>query len=376
MPILTWIRPCYDFQSCFVHLECYPVGSRDSRIKNSNFASVRASREKALPSPSRGQPTDWGTAKSRNSTGHYFKPTLVVYQHRKIHCNVTQVAYSINEAPFKRLREKPTSDEMLLLKFKLFTVSDCTRLCLHLHLHLGEKAFRVGFKPHPFSTTTPPTVLFMTSNLNKVGIKVFKVLFCDGFTSKFKQMDLDTRNGDVTGCLQLFTASFNSFRMLESVLVRQYPRRLIFEIHFTGIVENYQFQERDCLLKNQMWSSVLNQIGTDFEFVAAGRSFPVHKYVLVARSPIFAAKFSSDTHVKKEENVSAASMEQFLKFIYSGELEEPMNDPDLLQLATDYKIKTLESLCRFASHVVNEDEIMKFAMQFRPGASDSHPHIM
>ncbi len=206
---------------------------------------------------------------------------------------------------------------MLLLKFKLFTVSDCTRLCLHLHLHLGEKAFRVGFKSHPFSTSTPPTVLFMISNLNKVGIKVFKVLFCDGFTSKFKQMDLDTRNGDVTGCLQLFTASYFSFRWLESSgpPVRQIPQRLIFEIHFTGIAENYQSQERDCLLKNQMWSSVVNQVGTDFEFVAEGRSFSVHKYVLIARSPVFAAFFSSDTHeqlVKKEENVSAASMEQFL----------------------------------------------------------------
>ena len=241
---------------------------------------------------------------------------------------------------------------------------------------LGEKAFRVGLKPHPIPTSGS-TVLFMISNLNKVGIKVFKVLFCDGFTSKLKQMDLDTRNGDVTGCLQLFTASFNSFRMLESVLVRQYPRRLIFEIHFTGIVENYQFQERDCLLKNQMWSSVLNQIGTDFEFVAAGRSFSVHKYILIARSPVFAALFSSDTHelVKKEENVSAASMEQFLQFVYTGELEGPIHDPGLLHLATSYQIKTLESLCRFASHDIGEDEMVAFTMQFRPGASDSQLHI-
>jgi len=235
---------------------------------------------------------------------------------------------------------------------------------------MGERAFRVGIKPLSSTSTGGSTVFFVASNLNRIGIKVFKVMFYHDYSleSKFKLMNLEAQNGDITGSLQLFSTVVNGLNYS--------PRRFIFEIHFTGIAENYQFQERDCLLKNQMWSSVLNQIGTDFEFVAAGRSFPVHKYVLVARSPIFAALFSSDTHFKKEENVSAASMEHFLKFIYSGELEEPMNDPDLLQLATDYKIKTLESLCRFASHVVNEDEMMKFAMQFRPGASDSHPHIM
>ena len=52
-----------------------------------------------------------------NSSGRYIRETFVVYQHRKILCKVTQVAYSISYAPFnsiRRLREKPKSDEMLL----------------------------------------------------------------------------------------------------------------------------------------------------------------------------------------------------------------------------------------------------------------------
>ena len=280
------------------------------------------------------------------------------------------MAYSVESAPLAVVRYEwelaniPSAGNITILS-KMITF-------------LGEKAFRVGLKPHPIPTLGS-TVLFMASNLNKIGIKVFKVLFCDGFSSKLKQMDLDTRNGDVTGCLQLFSASYYSFRLLlSSGPVRQIPQRLIFEIHFTGIAENYQFQERDRLLQNQLWSSVLNHVGTDFEFIAEGRPFPVHKYILIARSPVFADLFSSDTHeqlVKKEENVSAASMEQFLQFVYTGELDGPIRDPGLMQLATVYQIKTLESLCRFASHDVDEDEMVAFTMQFRPGASDSQLHI-
>jgi len=66
-----------------------------------------------------------GEQQNPNSTGRYVKPTFVIYQHRKIHSKVTHVAYSINEAPLKRLREKPTSDEMLL---QLFIASDCTQV--------------------------------------------------------------------------------------------------------------------------------------------------------------------------------------------------------------------------------------------------------
>ena len=137
---------------------------------------------------------------------------------------------------------------------------------------LGEKAFRVGIKPYPFSVGRL-TLLFMALNLNKIGITVFKVLFSNGVYGNLKPMNLGARNGDVNGCLQLFTASFE----ISQPPVLNYPRYHEYEIHFNGIAENYKFQERDCLLKSQMWSSVMNQVGTDFEFVATGRSFPAYK---------------------------------------------------------------------------------------------------
>ena len=68
-------------------------------------------------------------------------------------------------------------------------------------------------------------------------------------------------------------------------------------------------------------------------------------------------------------------MGQFLKFVYTGELVDLRHDPGLLQLAIVNQIKTLESLCRFASHNVDEDEVMEFAMQFRPGASNSQMNL-
>ncbi len=46
-------------------------------------------------------------------------------------------------------------------------------------------------------------------------------------------------------------------------------------------------------------------------------------------------------------------MEQFLKFVYTGELEGSVGK-ELMTLATTYKIKTLEELCDTASHGIEE----------------------
>ena len=47
-----------------------------------------------------------------------------------------------------------------------------------------------------------------------------------------------------------------------------------------------------------------------------------------------------------------------------------------MQLAIVYQIKTLESLGRFASHNVDEDEVMELTLQFRSGASDTQAHLI
>lgn len=141
-----------------------------------------------------------------------------------------------------------------------------------------------------------------------------------------------------------------------------------FNIHFTGITENYHFQEKDGLLNEQLWSSISNQLGADFEFIAGGKRFPVHKFIVAARSHVFAAQLNTGEQPNvKELDVSAAAMEQFLKFVYTGELDGTVNEPGVRQLAATYQIKTLEDICKFASNDIDEDEMAGFAIQLKSG---------
>ena len=64
----------------------------------------------------------------------------------------------------------------------------------------------------------------------------------------------------------------------------------------------------------------------------------------------------------------AGCMEQFLKFIYTGELDGPVKCRDLLKLATTFKIKTLEDLCKAALNDINGDQMIQVALQLKPEA--------
>jgi len=218
----------------------------------------------------------------------------------------------------------------------------------------GEESFRTGLK-----NAATPTLLFMTTNLNKMGMLVTRVLFSNKSNDKDNQrMDIEPNEEyDESGSVQLFTAQLKSFQAGNQTF--------FFQIHVEEIVENYYIMRKDSLLKEQLWSSAVNRMGTDFEFIAEGKIFPVHKFVIAARSPVFAdlaglkerLPDEKDTPQaialkQKTESVDAASMEQFLKFVYTGELEGSVGK-ELMTLATTYKVKTLEELCDTASHGIS-----------------------
>jgi len=94
---------------------------------------------------------------------------------------------------------------------------------------------------------------------------------------------------------------------------------------------------------------------TDFKLqITGGKSFPVHKFVLAARSPVFAAQFNAQQTEEEfkqviiDLDVDETCMNQFLKFIYTGELDGPVTS-QLVQLATHYQIETLEKICQAAA---------------------------
>ena len=151
-----------------------------------------------------------------------------------------------------------------------------------------------------------------------------------------------------------------------------------FEIYTAGTTENYGVLQVDNRLNGQLWSSVMNRSGTDFEVVAEEKKFPVHKYILAARSPVFADQFSKEplnqdaSKTMKIKSSRIGSMETFLKFIYTGELDSPVKDDQLMHLAKIFRVKTLESLCEAASYNIDESEIARLALQLRtPGSTQS-----
>jgi len=137
-----------------------------------------------------------------------------------------------------------------------------------------------------------------------------------------------------------------------------------FHVYITGVVEDFQFIQKDSIINEQLWLSAQNQIGTDFEITAGKKIFPVHKFILAARSPVFAAQFDEE---KKEKLYfdDSACMEEFLKFVYTGQLEGIIINPKKLkELASIYKIKTLESICEAASKEMDDDLMVKFILEF------------
>jgi len=158
----------------------------------------------------------------------------------------------------------------------------------------GEKLFRVGLKNqgsvgNPYTQSPSSTLLFMITDLAKIGLKVEAVLY-DVYNSSgrtMKKMDLqlnheaeESRNGKV----QLFTYNLNSYLIGD----KSYK----FLVYISGVVEEYQFHQKDFLINEQFWLSAQNQVGTDFKITDGKKIFSVHKFVLVARRNLFGCGFN------------------------------------------------------------------------------------
>jgi len=234
----------------------------------------------------------------------------------------------------------------------------------------GEKSFRAGLKKSGFGSLATK-LFFVTTNLNKLGIRFKRVAYIHNSKEDpslyIYPMKLEVGGPEYQsdGSIQLFTSPI-SFRLTSN-------NSFTFNINICGITDSYRIQEVDCILTEHLWSSALNRVGTDlFELLVDGRSFPVHKVVLAARSSVFEAQFKNKSSAIESEQtidwVDAQSMEQFLKFIYTGELDglEIKKNSQLLHLAETYQLKTLEFMGLMASRNIKEDDLGTVALQLEP----------
>jgi hypothetical protein len=208
-----------------------------------------------------------------------------------------------------------------------------------------------------------PTLIFMASNLHKLGLKVEKVSYnlAESFFDLVKP-DEDTPMDLKIGIkkLQLFTAHPVHFHSSFYTFT--------FNVYLTNILENYQIHQMDGLLSQQLLSST-QEADVDFHLIAEnGKRFPVHKWMLAARSPVFAALLSED---EKEAimDCNVDVINQFIKFIYTGEFEGSVC-PKLMQLAVKYEIKTLQDLCKNGPKKASLKEITRLiSRNFEPRSS-------
>lgn len=113
-----------------------------------------------------------------------------------------------------------------------------------------------------------------------------------------------------------------------------------------------QFKEPDCHLSDDFGMIFENKKFSDVILsVADGREFQVHKNILAARSPVFAAMFEHEMVECKENRVNINDvdyevMHEVLKFIYTGKAENlDTAAAEMLAVADKYDLERLKFLC-------------------------------
>jgi len=279
----------------------------------------------------------------------------------------------------------------LVLEYELgLTDADQDEHFLYSKKFLYQKTelYRLGIKvPSRYfqnSPNPPATIFILTTNLPKTGVRVSDVVsFAHVAKSKWtetdmKEMDLSTNKvgNDSNNEMedqhhqQLFTDPLNLVFQTDV----EFPEFKVYgRVFLVGIVDDYRVHQVDRYLSQQLLSSVTDQQDlADFKLIASdGNSFTVHKWMLSARSPVFAALFSNEEKIKSLHlavDCTLEEMSQFIRFIYTGELDGLVN-PELMQLAVKYRIKTLEDICRTASQdVFSEDRMAMIALHLKSGS--------
>ncbi len=235
----------------------------------------------------------------------------------------------------------------------------------------GQKVFRVGLRNEVNSST----LLFMTFGLAKMGFEDYGWVVVTGPNNLRRWMTLEEEEDESperARSVQLYSAKFND--MMSGNL------RFSFEIFIDAKVPNYHAERTDHLLGQQLWLAAVNQQGTDFELVAQERRFPIHKFIIAARTPRLALHIGFVEAQPEGERwitlENASILEQFLKFIYTGELVGEVSHP-LWRLATTYQVETLINLCREGLSHEDQltDDLARLALMLRANNENNVPEI-
>jgi len=133
----------------------------------------------------------------------------------------------------------------------------------------ADDTFQAALKWLSSPASSLPQLVFIATNLNKMGLKAHSVSFSSA--NKIKEMDLiqPFSGGEEAGendvAVQLFTSPLEPIGLNTALTA---SLTISFTVHLTGIVEDYQVYQMDCLLSQQLLSSAMDKAGTDVKLIA------------------------------------------------------------------------------------------------------------
>lgn len=224
-------------------------------------------------------------------------------------------------------------------------------------LFRGEKVFRVGFKNQDVkiadsSQRSCPTLFLIAINLHKLGMRVREVIFVSNKHNNHLVTMTSTKTNDYQEeNLQLFKADVDNMIFGNCIFT--------FRILIEGSVSGYSYKCSDQLLSNQLWESVtkMKQF-TDLVLIVKDKTFRVHKAILASRSPVFESIFEREKDIGRLsiDDAEPSVVEQFLHFLYTGQTCQMLANRQLLKLANNYQLETLEKLCQSALIKINVEQ--------------------
>lgn len=122
-------------------------------------------------------------------------------------------------------------------------------------------------------------------------------------------------------------------------------------VNISGQNNSIQFKVPECRLSEDLSHLLESQNFSDVVLCATEKEFKVHKAILAARSPVFAAMFEHEMEERKQNRVDITDMDmevlgEMLTFIYTGKAPnlEKLN-AELLAAADKYDLERLKVMC-------------------------------
>ncbi|CAG9811160.1 unnamed protein product [Chironomus riparius] len=162
---------------------------------------------------------------------------------------------------------------------------------------------------------------------------------------------------------QIKTNLFDRFFKHDEVFIKNFVRRLQRKVHyqprFIPVPRPGQTVEEHIKLQNEFYSDIkaftLDDTTKDFQIQIDKHDFPVHKFLLAARSPTLAELLKNNPEVENLNlvDISVEIFEIILKFLYTDELpgDDETNFLHLFAAAGKLKIK---KLMNFAANKLND----------------------